>query len=63
MSRQITEKYQDGKLVERIIIEDGKDPYPIIPEQIWPTPWWGIFPPWHGEQGKTTSTTELKTEG
>ena len=53
MVRTITEKFIDGKLVERITVEDAHQDTLTIPYQ-YPYPWWGIYHPypWY-----TVSTT------
>lgn len=63
MTRTITEKYEDGKLVERVIVEDELadpqwiPPVPILTDDPWPSPWWGIIPPPRFPYGKSTETT------
>jgi hypothetical protein len=46
MARTITEKYQDGKLVERVIVEDEHTESITWPNgAVWPYAWQGIIPP------------------
>lgn len=41
MARTITEKYENGKLVERVIVEDGHiDTSPYTDYPYYPRPWW-----------------------
>lgn len=62
MTRTITEKYdKDGKLVERITVEETHEDSLTVPE--WElSPWWGILPPPRYHKGwRDVSTTETVT--
>ena len=56
MVKTITERFdKDGKLVERVTVEEMHEE-----ESTWPRAWWGIIPPpkW-GSQDKTISTGRI----
>lgn len=58
--KTITEKFIDGKLVERITVEEYQpipEPIPIRTDDPYPSPWWGIIPPPRNPCGWYTTTT------
>ena len=57
--KTITEKFIDGKLVERVTVEDAHQESQSVPSVIDTSPWWSIYPRCPNTGG-TITTTNVK---